>query len=286
MKVTKIIPYMIILPLLLFTSCSKNNSFDSSGIRREANDSVIEEQAKELPDGRTGEEILCQEGPKVISLVSEEDFSSLFNLICDSSSTNELFAELIQNAYQGDGDPELKIIEASTSEHYISRLSFAYAIKVALASPSLITDLEVHNGLTDGILTENSDLALKVAERVSFPGRRSIEKVVLEYDINNAHGAAIYDVRQTAFNTYLLLENNRDVTVSTEHLVDEENEYYHSTNSLTVGLKTSKNETYLLVLNDFIIKNRIDPERLKKTIIELNAQIAAKLYSYISEKAN
>ncbi|MFW7377791.1 MAG: hypothetical protein ACOH5I_03145 [Oligoflexus sp.] len=260
----KHIKIFIVLSFAFSFACNRKG-FDSKGIARAPETKPIESvgnnQAVAPVDNRSSEEILCQEGPLVIGPVSEVDFSAQFAIVCNETTTNEFFKELVRDAYQGgEGTPEVKKVQYTVDENYITNLVFAYAIKVPIEKPTLITDLEVHNIFAEGIRDESSELVVNVLSREPFPSRRSIEKVVLEYDLKTAQRAGINDVRRTAFNTYLLKEKYEDVSVSTENLVDNSSEFYHTSNSLTIGLKAENNQTYIIVVNDFVIKNRIDPD--------------------------
>jgi len=231
---------------------------------------------------RSIEQVLCQEGPRVIGIFNPGDFAPQFSLICDGNNTNNTFKDLIRNSYQGNGNPSVQIVKSSTNAMFITNLALAFAIKVPLADPSQFADLEAHNIFSSGITTKNSKLVINVANRQPFPGRRSVEKVVLDYNLTSALGAGIHDTRRTEFNTYLLIEDNRDITISTEHLLDKENEYYHLANGLTIGLRADDGYSYLVFVTELIIKNRIDPERITNTIVSLNEQVATMLHSYIS----
>lgn len=285
--------YMTILPMILLMACSQKE-FGSDTARNSASSDVViqekpsdEEDVNQVQiDGRDIEEVLCQEGPRMIGLVSEVSFSEQFSLICDADTTNEFFKGLIRDVYLGEGTPKITVARSSTDSNYVTNFAYGYAIRVPLENPSMFADLEAHAIFAEGIAKENSELVIQVASRQPFPGRRSIEKVVLDYDLNNARGAAIHDIRKTEFNTYLLIEGNRDITVSTENLIDINNEYYHLANGLTIGIKAENNQSYLVFVTELVIKNRIDPERLAKTLLTLNEQVATMLHTYITEKSN
>jgi hypothetical protein len=152
---------------------------------------------------RSVEEVLCQEGPKVIGLANEVDFSGQFKLVCDGPSTNAFFKKVITSSYEGSGTPEIFISKEKTYDQYVTNLGLAFALKVPLENPSLFADLGAHDIFANGIKQDNSELIIDVATREPFPGKRSIEAVTLDYNLTSANGAGIYDKRTTEFNTYI-----------------------------------------------------------------------------------
>lgn len=268
---------------LLLWSCSENKSFDRSNRRAdlEVSQASPEPVVLDIVDDRSLQELLCQEGPSVISTYGSQDFSEQFSLVCSEGDTNSFFDNLIRDSYQGEGTPEIHIAKFSTTENFVTRLAFAYAIKVPLDDPSSFADAQVHDIFAAGIEANDSKLTIDVSSRESFPGRRSVEKVQLNYDLSKARGAGIHDVRQSEFNTYILVEDNRDITVSTEHLLNRDHEYYHQAKGLTVGIRADLGYSYLIFITDLIIINRIDPNRLSETLISLNEEVAVMLYDYL-----
>ncbi|MFW7378813.1 MAG: hypothetical protein ACOH5I_08405 [Oligoflexus sp.] len=282
--------FLIFAIALVSISCSKKE-FNNKDVERSSVDNAepvdnSEDSIVETPevDNRSLEEVLCQEGPELTLSATKVDFKEQFAIVCNGETTNEFFASLLQNAYQGEGTPKIEMVRSSISELFVANLAFAYAIKVNLADPSTFSDLEAHNIFAEGIEKDNSALLINVASRESFPGRASVEKVILDYNLSIAKGAAIHDVRQTEFNNYILKEDLRDVTVSTEHLLSENHDYYHSANGLTIGLKAENGQSYLIFVNEFIIKNRIDPKRLENTLISLNEQVATMLHTFVNSQ--
>ena len=178
------------------------------------------------------------------------------------------------------------IVKLTTDDNFVTNLTLVYAIKAPLANPSLFADLKPHDIFASGIREANSEMVINVESRASFPGKASVEQLVLNYDLKVAKGASIFDRRRTEFNTYLLVENNRDIAVSTEHLLDvETNVNYHQAQGLVVGLKAENNQSYLLFITDLIIKNRIQPDRMKTTLASLNLSVAKMLQTYLVSKA-
>ncbi len=268
--------------LTLTASCAKK-SFDApktagetATASGEANPSI-----NDLPliDNRPAEQVLCQDGPKVVAAANKDDFSSLFKLVCQGNATTPLFKDLIANAYKG-GEPVPRVYRMDVGDLYITTLGLVYAIKATLPNPSLFADLKPHDIFANGIKEANSELVIKVESRENFPGKRAVEKVILNYDLKNANGAGIFDRRRTEFNTYLLVEGNRDITVSTEHLLDaEKNRTYHTARGLTIGVKGEEGQTYLVFFTELVIKNQIDPPRMKQTMTDLNRGVMKLLYN-------
>jgi len=101
-----------------------------------------------------------------------------------------------------------------------------------------------------------------------------------------AYGASIHDIRRTEFNTYLLVEGSRDIAVSSEHLLDvEANEYYHKAQGLTIGIKAEGGQSYMVFVTNLVIKNRIEPERMKVTMTNLNTAVAKMLSQHLISKS-
>ncbi len=282
--------YILTIASISFISCI-NTPGDFGSVNREqsgADDGNIKGEDKDkrplatTVDGRPAEEVLCQEGPRIIELVKKGDFSEQFKLICENGSTNQTFADIIDTAYEGTGEATIHILKNSTSGLYVTNLAFAYALKIPLEDPSQFADYKVHNIFATGITTDTSNLVIDVESREEFPGRRSIESIVLNYDLKTADGAAIYDKRITEFNTYLLVEDNRDVVVSTELLVDvETNPNYHLANGLTIGVTGGNGYTYIIFVTDLLVKDRIDPARMERALTDLNRKIPSQIYEHI-----
>ncbi|HYX35933.1 MAG: hypothetical protein M3Q07_05380 [Pseudobdellovibrionaceae bacterium] len=240
----------------------------------------------EAPDTRGAEQVLCEEGPKVTSASKKADFSEEFKLICNGSATTPAFKEALAKAYVGTGTPEVKVLKFSTSDNFVTELALIYAIKAPLASPTLFAGLKPHDVFAPGIKEGSSELYVKVDSRKPFPGKGSVEEIVLNYDLRFANGASIHDIRRTEFNTYLPVETNKDIAVSAEHLLDvETNEYYHKAHGLTIGIKAEDGQSYILFLNNFVIKNRIDLERMKVTLTGLNGAVAKMLQEHLVSKS-
>jgi hypothetical protein len=237
-------------------------------------------------DNRGAEQVLCEEGPRVLGNAKKADFSGEFKLICEGSDTSQAFKRAVTNAYTGTGTPEVEVLKLETGENFVTELSLIFAIKAPLENPSLFADLKPHDIFASGIKEGNSELFIKVESRQSFPGKASVEQIVLNYDLKLAAGASIHDIRRTEFNTYLLVENNRDIAVSSEHLLDADtNEYYHKAQGLTIGVKGEAGQSYMVFVTNLVIKNRIEPERMKVTMTNLNVAVAKMLEQYLISKS-
>jgi hypothetical protein len=267
-----------------FDGASKDGSSQAAG----ADSAAEADPTPVIPvmiDQRSVEQVLCEEGPKVTAAAKKSDFGPQFALICNGSYTNAAFKEAISSAYTGTGVPTVKILKMTSDANFVTEMVLIYAIKAPLENPSLFADLKPHDIFASGIKDSNSELYINVESRQSFPGRASVEQIVLNYDLRLASGASIHDTRRTEFNTYLLVENNRDIAVSTEHLLDAAtNDYYHSAQGLTIGIKAEGGQSYLVFVSDLVIKNRIDPDRMKLSLSNINSAVARMLEQYLTSK--
>lgn len=286
----KTIPTIFVSSLIVLGACTpKDSKFD--GAKVEGNTGAAAQRIEGAViattiDNRGAEQVLCEEGPKVLGNAKKADFSAEFKLICEGSDTSQAFKRAITNAYTGTGTPQVEVLKLETNDNFVSDLNLIFAIKAPLENPSLFADLKPHDIFAEGIKEAASELYIKVESRQSFPGRASVEQIVLNYDLKLANGASIYDTRRTEFNTYLLIENNRDIAVSSEHLLDAEtNEYYHKAQGLTIGIKADAGQSYMVFVTSLVIKNRIDPERMKVTLTNLNIAVAKMLEQYLISKS-
>lgn len=289
--------FIIAGSLVVLGACApqKSSKFDGASKEgektSESSNAVVEVSSTDsiIPvkiDNRSIEQVLCEEGPKVVSAAKKADFSAEFKLICDGSSTTPVFKEAVAQAFNGTGEPVVKILNVKSDEIYVTDLSLIYAIKVPLENPALLPERNPHNIFANGIRNENSELFIKAGTPEKFPGgSRRIQKLVLDYDLKLASGASIYDKRQTEFNTYLLVENSFDVALSTEHLLDEAtNQYYHKAQGFTIGLKAGNGESYLVFVTNLVVKNRIEPARIVSTLGKLNSTVAKMLVQHLATK--
>lgn len=234
------------------------------------------------PDLRTFAELICQEGPRVSNAPKKEDFTGLFNVICTGGTTNDTFKSSLSTAFAGAGEPAITVIENKTGDLFVTRLVFLYTVRVPLVNPSAVQDINLYAKLAQAAVTyETSKLGLGIDGRKTFPGRGSLEEVGIHYDMTIASGAGTSDHRHTAINTYLLRENLRDVMVASEYMLEpEKNDFYHTMRGIQVMIKAPEGEvgTDLVYVNELVIKNRIDPNRVSKTVLDLSKAIEKLIY--------
>ncbi|WP_141734653.1 hypothetical protein [Oligoflexus tunisiensis] len=276
----------------LMVSCTAApKAFDSSNAAG-TNAPVVEAPTRTVDaapavDNRGPEQLLCEEGPKVTAAAKKADFSEQFKLICDGSKTTALFKETMAKAFAGTGEPAVNLLKSKTNPNFDTEMTMIYAIKAPLKSPSEFADLKPHDILAAGIKESGSEIFVTVESRKPFPGKGSLEQVVLNYDLRLANKASLFDKRRMEFNSYLLNETNRDIVVSTEHLLDvDKNEFYHKAQGLTIGIKGEDGQSYFVFITDIIIKNRIDTDRMKATLSNLNIGTARMLGEFLVSKAS
>ena len=247
---------------------------------------VVDASPAPPPDLRSAEELICQEGPRVANAPKKDDFSNLFLVVCTNGTTNDIFKNAIMSAYTGTGEPTLTVIENTTGDLFLTRLVFVYSVRVPIANPTAVQDLNIYSKFVKGINDPTSKLGFTVESRKPFPGKGSIEELVLHYDLTIASLAGVFDHRRTAMNTYLLKENNRDVMVATEHLLDPETtEYYHIVRGVQVIMRTpDETGTNLIYVNEMVFKNRFDTNRVTGTIINLSKAVAKGIYGVAATK--
>lgn len=268
------------------TDGAQKNGGSSNAKNKPVDWDDVPEISKAKKESRSYTEILCEEGLKVANAPKKDDFTKAFSAICENGNVTEHFKNAVANAYNGSNEPTVELISSSTNELFLTKLLFIYAIEVPLNGPSEFHDRKIYDKLQgEGVADESSRLAMKVESRKGFPGKASVEEVVLEQRIELAAGAALYDVRRTEMNNYLLVENMRDINLTTEHLLDaEKNEHYHIARGLLVGMKGSAaGTTNLVYVTELEVKNRIDPARLQKTVLNLAKVIQKKIYERTKE---
>lgn len=237
------------------------------------------------PDTRPLETRLCQDGQKLFGLIEKPRLGETFSLVCNAGATTPLYRTLLSAAFAGEGTPAVNLVSYSVGEMFVTKLVVAFAMKIPVNDPSKFYELKAHDILGTGIQTNNSEIVAKVESRQIFPGRRSVEEVLLNYSLNKSEGGGLFDRRRTAFNTYLLNEKKTDIVISTEELLDvESNVNYHDYRGLLIGVKEADESTYLLFINDYTIKNRLDPERLKRTLLALSQGMQTKMHDFFLSK--
>ncbi|HET9238156.1 MAG TPA: hypothetical protein VFO10_12930 [Oligoflexus sp.] len=297
---SRFMKYGVSLGLMMLCACGKSSSFEGQKKEGAAAGAETSPAGGNAPGSapaekpiipisvgdRPIEQVLCEDGFKLLKLI--EKSSSLnedFSLACTPDKTTALFQELIGKAYAGTGDPNVKLVQFKVGDLFVTRMIVAYAMKVPLADPSMFYSLKVHDALASGIQEKNSEVVGLVESRKNFPGRRSVEEIILNYSLNKSEGGGLFDKRRTEFNTYLLNESSTDVVLATEELLGAEtNKTYHDYKGLLLGLKAEPGYTYLVFINDFTIKNRIDPLRLQRTLIALSQGMQKKMYNFFTSK--
>lgn len=255
------------------TGATKGGKQDS-GLDANGNPIGDPSVTKGLNVGPEKEAYMCQDGRRVLQLIEKPQFVEQLSLICDENAPNQRFKDLIANAYNGTNDPKVTLIGMSTDDMFNTRMTVAFAMKAPLADPAQFFALKAHDVLANGLRANRSELVATVESRRNFPGRRSIEEIILNYSLNKSEGGGLFDIRRTEFNTYLLDEARTDVTISTEELLDaDKNKSYNGFRGMVIGVQAGNNQTYLVFLNDMYIKNRIDPLRLQRTLIALNGEM-------------
>lgn len=261
-------------------SANSNGTANKNGPVLDANgkpigdNSVGSGSTKGLNVGPEKEAYMCQDGKRVLAQVEKQQFLEQFSLICDDTGPNQRFRDLIANAYDGSNEAKVTLIGTTTDDMFNTRMTVAFAMKAPLADPSQFFALKAHDVLANGLRSNRSELVATVESRRNFPGRRSIEEIILNYSLNKSEGGGLYDVRRTEFNTYLLDEARTDVTISTEELLDaDKSQSYNGFRGMVVGIQAANNQTYLVFINDMFIKNRIDPLRLQRTLLALNGEM-------------
>ncbi len=292
---TQVFGLLLSLGAFLTLACSGSKSFEGNreapkvspaagAEAKPASMEPAEPSISTMVDQKPIEEVLCTEAPKHLSSLQKDSLLEQLAFVCNGTKTTQAFSSLISKAYTGEGIPTVELWKKKVGELYVTDIVIAYALKVPLENPSQFADLKAHDAFaTGGIAEEKSQLRLDVLSRTPFPGRKSIEKVLLQYNLTNADGAGIYDKRKTEFNTYTLLENRRDIILGTEELLEADtNQSYHMAQGLLIGLRAGDGESYLVFVNQMVIKNRIDPDRLQRTLVSLNKG-AARILSRLTK---
>ncbi len=241
---------------------------------KEADSGVSSPNTKGLAVGPEKEAFMCEQGEVVIRQIEKTNFLDLFHLLCDNKGTTQRFKDLVASAYDGKNEAKVTLISSASDEMFNTRLIVGFAMKAPLGDPAQFFALKAHDVLLNGLRSNRSEMIAKVESRKTFPGRRSIEEIIINYSLSKSEGGALFDTRRTEFNTYLLDEARTDVTISLEEMLDvEKSKSYSGFRGIVLGLQAANNETYLVFLNDMFIKNRIDPLRLQRTLLALNGEM-------------
>lgn len=238
-------------------------------------------------DDRTWDQVLCQSGRRFINLEETTDFSEEFAMICDKDNNlTPDFVDTIAKAYEGNGAPIFKFNQRVFEDSFVAELTYSYAIKLKTGDPTKIMGAKPHDALISGVRANNSEVLTTVLDREYFPKRRkSVEKIILRYEMPKVQGAGIYDVQLTEANTYLLTDTRKDVAMQTEYLIDLENqEYYHDVRHIVVIFTPDNVNTYMFRQAHYFVKNRVDPDRLGAATKDINNVSIGMLHSYLAAK--
>lgn len=226
--------------------------------------------AEKAADTRPLEQVLCQDGPQLASSTNQGNYSYHFEALCQGNQPSPFFAKLLESAYKGVNDPVIHNLDVQVSELYATRVLFAYAILSPVTDSSVLIKNRIHDAMVGGISDEWSKLLLTIDSAALFPGNRLIQEVRLTYDLQSMENMGIFDKRSTTFKTYLPLERNRDLTISFENLADGPTRYYQYVHGLNFTIKAQNGSSYIVVVQDMVIKDRIDPAKIIRTLNGLN----------------
>ena len=276
MKISLCHTWQLLMLLALIPGCKS----EEKQLRTAGNDAIeenLEDKEENTPPGirvagdRSSDEIICQEGVYVTALAKTQNFTNLFNIICENGATNTLFSELINNAYKGEGDPQINALSTDLSKENHITLITASAVYLPNKSPMDLSKINVYQIFAEGVNERNTFININVESITEFPGNKSTRETILNYDLTNANGAGISDKRKTAINSYALLEGYEEATITTEHLLNpNENHYYARTNGLTINYKNPEGGMYLIMISELIMTNRMDPERMILTTSDIH----------------
>ena len=236
-----------------------------------------------IPSDKPVDVFMCTRAEQILSRSEGNDFSYLLAKICEpeAGGFSASMRRFLANAYDGRNQPKVTVIEQESNAMYVTRVMIGYAFTAPLDSPSKFYALKTHDLLAAGIENNNNRVLGRVEAREQFPGKGSVERVTINYQLELSEGGALFDQRKTVFNTFLLTEASNDITFSTEELLDpEQNEYYHSYTGISFAYKTIDGQTMLMFLTELIIKNRIDPGRLVRTLVSLNDGMQVKFRDF------
>jgi hypothetical protein len=223
-----------------------------------------------IPDGTKFGTVLCKNGLKTVENAGKANFNTIFQVVCaKDGNPTKLFGDLFSRSFNGSGTGDVAVVAFKSSDIYVTKFIYAHGVKASLPSPAKFAGLPIYEEIGKGIKTKNSLFFVKKMSEKTFPGKGSLRQIILDYDMPYAEGAALYDRRTTESNLYLLDESSQGINITVEHLLNpESNPYYHSSNGLVVGIQGEEGETYLIYVTELVIKNRFDPGRLRRAVID------------------
>lgn len=230
--------------------------------------------------------LLCENGPIAVDNAGKTNLENIFKVACNGKSPTKTMAQLFSGAYDGSGEPVVKTVKYSVNDNFVTHFTYGFAIKSRLKSPAGFSGLPIYDELGKGLISRDSIVFTKKIGEKAFPGKGSVREINLVYDLPFGEAAGLYDHRETQMNTYLLVEGTQDINITVEHLLNPEmNNFYHISNGIIIGVKGEPGETYLVYIIELILKNRFDPGRVQRTIIELAKKIQETVYR-VSLSAN
>ena len=240
-----------------------------------------------IPDGTKFGALLCKNGLKTVENAGKANFRSIFQVVCaKDGNPTKVFGELFEKSFDGTGTGNVSIVTFKTSDIFVTKFIYAHGVKARLPSPAKFAGLPIYEEIGKGIKTKNSLFYVKKTSEKTFPGKGSLRQIILDYDMPYAEGAALYDRRTTESNLYLLDESSQGINITVESLLNpESNPYYHSSNGLVVGIQGEPGETYLLYVTELVIKNRFDPGRLRRAVIDFTKLVQQTVHR-VGESAN
>lgn len=238
------------------------------------------------PDQRAPEQLLCDEVASFLKNVEPVDYTEQIAIFCGPDGPTEVFRDVFNWAYDGNGTPEVKTLKNVTSENYVNHLTSLYALKAPLDFPVSIFVLNPHDAFTNGIRTQDSFISYKLDSRVTWPRENNaVQTLRQSYNLQLAKNAAVYDPRVTESNIYLLSDTRRDVAIMTERLIDAENSnYWVDQKDLYIIISLDGKSTYIMSGGDYITKNRFDIERQMQAMNETTAENVRMMWDYLNER--
>lgn len=218
--------------------------------------------------------LICSKGPEALKYTDYDDFSDLFNVVCKDGAPNTNFSQILNQSATDIGEPKVSVFRLNIEKDlYTTDFIYAFAVKVPVSSPVQLTAYPILEEMSKGLKTADSEVRFSKGKEAIFPGRGVVRSIEQSYSMPLAKGAALFDKRSTLTNTYLLAEGNNDINLVAEHLIGTA-EYYNASRQLVFSLKgESPNTTYMVYLNQLIVINRFDPQRLTSAATELSQLI-------------
>jgi hypothetical protein len=229
--------------------------------------------------------LICSQSHEVLKYTDYDDFTDLFNVICKDGAPNKNFTDILNTSATATVEPQVRTFKLQVEpELYTTDFIYAFSVKVPVSSPLELTAYPIFEEMSKGLKTADSEVQFKKDKEVIFPGRGVVRSIEQSYSMPFAKGAALYDKRSTLTNTYLLAEGNNDINFVAEHLLGNA-EFYNATRQLIFSFKgETPNTTYMVYLNQLVVINRFDPQRLTAAATELSALIPKAVLRAVNKK--